>query len=235
MVRGNARTGSNVRFYSFTVCLRHTHMTSKIANSIATSASEEAKILIDCFAGVGGNTIAFARSDRWSEIHAIERDLPSLECAKHNAQIYGVRDKVTWHLGDCFEILRNRMQYKAGSCIIFASPPWGGRLSLTLAVFQLISSGPGYRSDNIFNLFTMQPYGLRDLMQHFQAVSSDIVLYLPRTSDVRQLSEFADQAGKLPVIHFCVEGASKVSGTMHFWPLFSSFLGHMRLLRFRFR
>ena len=88
--------------------------------------------------GVGGNTIAFALSGRWSRVYAIEKDLATLECARHNAQLYGVHDKITFFHGDCFEILgleEAKEKEKAVEGItelvrefgvVFASPPWGG-------------------------------------------------------------------------------------------------------------
>jgi len=98
----------------------------KIAEHIADSAPEGKSILVDAFAGPGGNTIAFARSSRWKRIYAIEKDPAVLQCAKHNAKIYGVEDRITWFEGDCMEILENQLKELAPYSVIFASPPWGG-------------------------------------------------------------------------------------------------------------
>jgi trimethylguanosine synthase len=59
-------------------------------------------------------------------VYAIEKNPAVLQCAKHNAKIYGVDDKITWFEGDCFEILKNQLKDLAPYSIIFASPPWGG-------------------------------------------------------------------------------------------------------------
>lgn len=85
-------------------------------------------VLVDAFAGAGGNSIAFAKSGKWKRVYAIEKDPVVLQCAKHNASIYGVGNKITWFEGDCFEILRNQLKELAPFSIIFASPPWGGNL-----------------------------------------------------------------------------------------------------------
>lgn len=82
--------------------------------------------LVDCFAGAGGNAIAFALSGRWKQIFAIELDAKVLECAKHNAEIYGVKNKIVWIQGDCFDVLKKRMKAVQKNAVIFASPPWGG-------------------------------------------------------------------------------------------------------------
>ncbi|KAL9627298.1 MAG: hypothetical protein Q9164_007645, partial [Protoblastenia rupestris] len=167
---------------------------NKIADHVAAAAGPEKCILIDCFAGVGGNVIAFAQNERWTRVYAIEKDKATLECAKHNAEIYGVQEKISWYLGDCFEVLRVELQELKKHSIIFASPPWGG---------------PSYKSESIFDLFTMQPYTLSDLMGLCRQYTEDIVIYLPRTSDVRQLAAYSRGAGKLAAIHYCIEGASK--------------------------
>ena len=170
--------------------------------------------MIDCFAGVGGNVIAFAQSDRWKRICAVEKDPRALACAKHNAEIYGVRDRISWYEGDCFEILRKGLAGLGPHSILFASPPWGGKptpLSSVKFEAPLITAGPGYRSDTVFDLAKMQPYTLTDLLYSFQQLTEDVVLYLPRTSDVRQLAMKSNEGSKTVVMHYCMEGASKVS------------------------
>ena len=57
----------------------------------------------------------------------------------------------------------------------------------------------------------MQPYNLDILLSNLQPASEDVILYLPRTSDIRQLALYAKQSVKLKVVHFCVEGASKAN------------------------
>ncbi|KAL1998594.1 hypothetical protein VTN02DRAFT_5923 [Thermoascus thermophilus] len=167
---------------------------NKIAEHIADSAPAGRSILVDAFAGAGGNTIAFARSGRWKRVYAIEKDPAVLRCAKHNAEVYGVGNKITWFEGDCFEILKNQLKDLAPYSVIFASPPWGG---------------PGYRSDEVFSLRHMEPYPLRKLYAEFSAFTEHMVLYLPRTSDVRQLAKLVKEGRKATVMHYCMEGASK--------------------------
>ena len=59
----------------------------------------------------------------------------------------------------------------------------------------------------------MQPYALKDLMEPFREVTLNVALYLPRTSDLRQLSDYADPGMKVKIVHYCMEGASKVSSS----------------------
>lgn len=97
---------------------------NKIAAHIAESAPASATVIVDAFAGVGGNAIALARSGRWERVFAIEKDAKTLKCAKHNAEVYDVAGKIFWLKGDCFEVMQ---RFKgSGDVVVFASPPWGG-------------------------------------------------------------------------------------------------------------
>ncbi|KAK2742277.1 hypothetical protein FQN55_007946 [Onygenales sp. PD_40] len=167
---------------------------NKIAQHMADTAPKDRSILVDAFAGAGGNTIAFALSGRWKRVYAIEKDPAVLQCAKHNAKVYGVEDKITWFEGDCMEILKDQLSVLSKYSVVFASPPWGG---------------PGYRSDEIFDLSTMQPYSLNALYSVFSAFTKHMVLFLPRTSDLRQLASIVEDGQKSYVVHYCMDGASK--------------------------
>ena len=62
----------------------------------------------------------------------------------------------------------------------------------------------------------MQPYSLYELLESFQKHSDSVVLYLPRTSDLKQLAWQGTTDSKITVIHYCMEGASKVSGIIQY-------------------
>ena len=79
---------------------------------------------------------------------------------------------------------------------------------------MLINIGPGYRSDKVFDLAKMQPYNLTGLLHPFQQITEDVVLYLPRTSDIRQIANKSCPGRKTTVMHYCMEGASKVGYTL---------------------
>ncbi|KAK0731575.1 RNA cap guanine-N2 methyltransferase-domain-containing protein [Lasiosphaeris hirsuta] len=163
--------------------------------------------LIDIFGGAGGNSIAFALSGKWQRVIAVEKDAATLACAQHNAEVYGVEDgAIVWVHGDCFEFLS---QLKAGgdeldpavrcegddlaeTTTIFASPPWGG---------------VSYRDHDVFDLGQMHPYTLADLYEACRPMEH--VLFLPRTSDIRQIARLAPEGKKIDVVQYCMEGASK--------------------------
>ena len=107
----------------------------QIAADVAEAAGPNRSIIVDPFCGVGGNTIAFALSGKWKRVYAIEKDPATLECAKINAEIYGVSGRITWFLGDSFELLSPDSGSSVSALreviqefgVIFASPPWGGK------------------------------------------------------------------------------------------------------------
>ncbi|KAF9879214.1 RNA methylase family [Colletotrichum karsti] len=176
-----------------------------VANQVATDMSytDPAKrFLIDIFGGAGGNTIAFAASGRWDRVVSVERDAATLACAQHNAELYEVGEYVTWVHGDCFEYLdkvknaphelAEELRVPLDETVIFASPPWGG---------------PGYRDAQVFDLSKMEPYNLRQL--HEACLPMDHALFLPRTSDLRQIAKLAPEGERIEVVQYCMEGASK--------------------------
>ncbi|KAL8388472.1 hypothetical protein RB595_009220 [Gaeumannomyces hyphopodioides] len=204
---------------------------NKIADHLSSWASEEKDTVVDIFGGVGGNAIAFALSERWARVIAVEKDADTLACAQHNAEVYDVGDWITWVSGDCFDFLAQQQQQQqrqqqeqdqdqesegngAGTraspsatsiflpeslalqpdkTVIFASPPWGG---------------VDYGKQDVFDLSTMQPYNLATL--HAACWQYDHLLYLPRTSDIKQIAKLIPKGwGKIDVTHYCIYGASK--------------------------
>lgn len=189
---------------------------SKIAAHMAESVPKEKTIIIDAFAGVGGNAIAFALSGRWEQVFAIEKDPKTMKCAKHNAAIYGVQNKIVWVTGDSFDVISRRFFGKNNN-VIFASPPWGGMLfpRITLSVL-LTDVGTEYSAEDVFDLSKMQPYSLGKLYTSFSRHTTHLVFYLPRTSDLNQIAQYAPKDKKLEVAHYCVMGASKVRACIPF-------------------
>ena len=68
---------------------------------------------------------------------AIDIDPAKIECARHNAQVYGVADRIEFIVGDYFG-LADRLQ----ADVVFLSPPWGG---------------PDYLQADVYDMHTMMP------------------------------------------------------------------------------
>ncbi|KAL6995503.1 hypothetical protein U1Q18_005638 [Sarracenia purpurea var. burkii] len=125
-------------------------------------------IIVDCFAGVGGNAIQFAQ--RSKHVIAIDIDPKKIDYAKHNAAIYGVDDRIEFIRGDSF-LLAPRL--KADT--VFLSPPWGG---------------PDYAKVTTYDIKTMlKPHGGLMLFNVARKIASKIVMFLPRNVDLNQLAE----------------------------------------------
>lgn len=135
----------------------------------------------------------------------MEKDPATLACAQHNALVYGVPEgRITWVLGDCFDYLAAAKDYDSeeevepglkidrGTTTLFASPPWGG---------------VSYRDHDVFDLSLMEPYNLDKLSRACEPW--EYALYLPRTSDLRQIAKLAPGGKKIEVVQYCMEGASK--------------------------
>ena len=118
-----------------------------------------------------------------------------MKCAKHNAEIYGVKNRIVFIQGDCFDILVKRFKGQGNKAVIFASPPWGG---------------PTYKGEQIFDVETMEPYSLERLVNGFRKVSSEIAMYLPRSSNLNQIAKYVTGNDNISAVHYCVDGASKV-------------------------
>lgn len=97
--------------------------------------------------------------------------------ARQNARIYGVDDKIDFLVGNYFDLIDG---IKAD--IVFLSPPWGG---------------PSYmKYDTVYDLEEyLLPVPASKLMEATRKITEDIVLYLPRNSNTKQLAVLAG-AGK---------------------------------------
>ncbi|NWZ05271.1 TGS1 synthase, partial [Agelaius phoeniceus] len=147
----------------------------KIAEHIAVRVSESfnCDIIVDAFCGVGGNAIQFALTSK--RVIAIDIDPEKLQLARHNAEVYGVAEHIDFLCGDF-------MALAAGlrADVVFLSPPWGG---------------PDYATAEIFDIQTMIcPDGYPS-----QAITNNIVYFLPRNADINQVASLAGPGGKVEI------------------------------------
>ncbi|KAF3965632.1 hypothetical protein CMV_010200 [Castanea mollissima] len=125
-------------------------------------------IVVDCFTGVGGNAIQFAQ--RSKHVIAIDIDENKIDCAHHNAAIYGVDDRIDFINGDFFSLAP-----KLKADTVFLSPPWGG---------------PDYTKVKTYDIKTMlKPRDGYSLFNTAKEIASRLVMFLPRNVDLNQLAE----------------------------------------------
>ena len=147
----------------------------RIAEHIATRC--RCDLIVDAFCGVGGNAIQFAFT--CEQVIAIDIDPVKIECAKHNAAIYGVADRIEFIVGDYMELIP---QLKAD--VVFLSPPWGG---------------PDYANAEVFDIKTMISLDGFELFERSKAITGNIAYFMPRNADVEQLIFLAGPGGKVEV------------------------------------
>ncbi|KAJ2025725.1 Trimethylguanosine synthase [Coemansia sp. S16] len=123
--------------------------------------------IVEAFCGVGGNAIKFAE---WCEhVIAIDIDPGRLEMARHNAEIYGVADRIEFILGDFYQLAP---MLKAD--VVFMSPPWGG---------------PEYLGAEVFDLNKMPFHSAQEWLDRARMVSKNIVYFMPKNCDPVQLAD----------------------------------------------
>lgn len=130
--------------------------------------------VLDVFSGGGGNTIQMARY--FNKVIGVDMNEEHIYCTEKNSEIYGVMDKIELHLamwpsGINVELL-SKFQNEVD--FVFASPPWGG---------------PGYTANDSFDLTQLEPIPLADLLRSFFQISPNVCLFLPRNSNLDQLSQ----------------------------------------------
>ncbi|RIA91568.1 RNA cap guanine-N2 methyltransferase-domain-containing protein [Glomus cerebriforme] len=126
--------------------------------------------IIDAMCGVGGNAIQFAKTCK--KVIAIDIDETKLYCAKNNASIYGVEDKIEFILGDFYDLVP---QLKAD--VVFLSPPWGG---------------PSYLKSKVYDIKTMIPLDGERLFRESNKITKNIAYYVPRSINFNQMKILCD-------------------------------------------
>ncbi|KAM0063918.1 putative noranthrone synthase [Helianthus debilis subsp. tardiflorus] len=126
-------------------------------------------VVVDCFAGMGGNSIQFAALGY--HVVAIDIDPKKVEMASNNTKIYGVDSYIDFIVGDFLQLAPSLK-----GNVAFLSPPWGG---------------PSYKMAENFTLDLLKPVDGHTLFQVAQAITPNIIMFLPRNVDVCQVEELS--------------------------------------------
>ncbi|XP_032466067.1 trimethylguanosine synthase [Phocoena sinus] len=151
----------------------------KIAEHIAgrVSQSFQCDTVVDAFCGVGGNTIQFALTGK--RVIAVDIDPVKIDLARHNAEIYGVADKIEFICGDFLQLASH---LKAD--VVFLSPPWGG---------------PDYATAEIFDISTMMSPDGFEIFRLSQKITNNIIYFLPRNANIDQVASLAGPGGQVEI------------------------------------
>ncbi|XP_021370748.1 trimethylguanosine synthase-like isoform X2 [Mizuhopecten yessoensis] len=147
----------------------------KIAEHIADRC--RCDVVVDAFCGVGGNAIQFAFT--CERVIAVDIDPAKVECARHNAAVYGVEDRIEFITSD---FLKVAPLLKAD--VVFLSPPWGG---------------PDYLNADVFDLESMMELKASDIFEASKKITNNIAFFVPRNSDFEQLTALAGPGGHVEV------------------------------------
>ena len=199
---------------------------AKIAERVFTQnvgGSQAPKVVLDAFCGVGGNSIQFALSPHCERVFAIDNDPAAVWCARQNAELYGVLDKITFLVGDFFEFSRKYCDSEADGTeagqakfdIVFCSPPWGGPIYRTHQVFDVETMRPhtfGKVWETTMKILRAQRNSTAEARGSRDRVTALAVFYLPRTSNLNQLARYVGELGdkaRAEAIHYCCNLRSK--------------------------
>lgn len=121
-------------------------------------------LLIDPFCGAGSNVIQFAKTCEL--VIAIDIDPKKIEMARHNAELYGVADRIQFIIGDYFTLAPTLK-----GDVVFLSPPWGG---------------PDLMDPEEYKLSYIMPEkgGVKQMMSLTRQITSNIALHLPKNTNI---------------------------------------------------
>lgn len=150
-------------------------------------------IALDPFCGAGGNIIQLALmcklgifflrcciikekkliyvnfNENYSYlVIAIDIDPEKIKFARHNAEIYGVADKIEFIVGDFFT-----MSSMLKADVVFMSPPWGGPDYLMNESFSILSMCKPQNSAGGFGIFNI-----------VKNIAPNIAFHMPRTTNI---------------------------------------------------
>jgi trimethylguanosine synthase len=141
---------------------------------------------------------------------ALDINATRLALARHNAQIYGVADRIEFIQADYISFARSLASSSVSSStastpqqkprrnidVVFLSPPWGGPSYLSGSPSGKTAddgnensprrSGEG--SHPTYSLSSIQPIHGKDLFTLTRKITPNIAYYLPRNSDLSEIS-----------------------------------------------
>ncbi|XP_050540308.1 trimethylguanosine synthase-like [Daktulosphaira vitifoliae] len=124
-------------------------------------------VAMNPFCGAGGNAIQLAM--KYEKVIAIDIDPNKLEFAKKNAEIYGVRDKINFIMGNFFAIANDLKKYKPE--VIVTSTPWGE---------------PSYKNHKTYslekNMCSEYDGGGRTIFELAQSIAPNVTLHIPKST-----------------------------------------------------
>ncbi|XP_029647985.1 trimethylguanosine synthase isoform X1 [Octopus sinensis] len=147
----------------------------KIAEYVAERC--RCDVVVDGFCGVGGNAIQFAFTCQY--VIAIDIDPVKVGYAQHNAELYGVADRIEFIVGDFLQVVPHLNAVD----VVYLDPPWGG---------------PNYLTADVFDVETME-LKASDIFAAARKVTNNVAFSAPRNTSTEQLCKLAGEHGKVEI------------------------------------
>ncbi|KAJ7089711.1 Tgs1 protein [Mycena belliarum] len=150
--------------------------------------------VLDAFCGVGGNAIAFAK--KCERVIALDVSPTRLALARHNAQIYGVADRIEFILADYISFANSYLSLGNNTSprkidVVFLSPPWGGPGYLSGDTTRPSSPDkpePAAEAEHpSYSLASIQPVHGAELFQLSRKITRNVAYYLPRNTRLDEI------------------------------------------------
>uniref|UniRef100_A0A914MWE6 Trimethylguanosine synthase n=1 Tax=Meloidogyne incognita TaxID=6306 RepID=A0A914MWE6_MELIC len=160
-------------------------------------------IILDAFAGSGGNSIQFALKGAF--VYAIDLDPVKLRCSARNAQIYGARDRINFICGNFFHICKSLIgarKYKEENKIVKSSYPYTTDLypfAIDAVYLSPPWGGPSYAKSGKEEFDLQKDITLDGvkIFNYAKKISQNVVYFLPKNTSVDQIIALAASDGEV--------------------------------------
>jgi len=148
-----------------------------------------------------------------NSVIALDSSPTRLALARHNAQIYGVADRIEFILTDYISFAASYLSSSSGKRkidVVFLSPPWGGPEYLSnndangvgLDATVEEKGEPENSTDELtthpeYSLASIQPIHGADLFALSRRITPNIAYFLPRNMNMDEISALVGQEGNL--------------------------------------
>lgn len=140
---------------------------------------------------------------------ALDTSPTRLSLARHNAQIYGVADRIEFILSDYISFANSYLTFPHTQStrnidVVFLSPPWGGPAYLSGSgdntPLLLLDAGVYFPSEEhpSYSLASIQPIHGAELFRLTRRITPNIAYYLPRNTRLEEVGALleSDSAGE---------------------------------------
>ena len=125
-------------------------------------------VILDAFCGCGGNVISLSK--KFKKVIANDLFSEKINMTKNNTKIYNCPNNIIYYTQDFLKLNLNNEKVD----YVFLSPPWGG---------------PEYKNETIYSLKKWITPDIDKIIQKSFKISQNIILYLPRNTDLEELAD----------------------------------------------